>query len=73
MAMALGQAPLSLATRNGTRWTSTIRVEYRRRTKRRVCKMTAAGTKTLESAKAMVDELHHELREDRPREIAKRI
>jgi len=41
--------------------------------KRRVYKMTAAGKKALESAKAKVDELHHELHEDHPREIAKLI
>lgn len=41
--------------------------------KRRVYKMTAEGTKALESAKAKVDELHYELHEDHPREIAKLI
>jgi PadR family transcriptional regulator, regulatory protein PadR len=41
--------------------------------KRRVYKITAAGKKALESAKTKVEELHHELHEDRPREIAKRI
>jgi PadR family transcriptional regulator PadR len=41
--------------------------------KRRVYKMTAAGNKALESAKIKVDELHHELHEDKPREIAKLI
>jgi PadR family transcriptional regulator, regulatory protein PadR len=41
--------------------------------KRRVYKMTAAGKKALESAKAKVDELHHELHEDHPREISKLV
>jgi DNA-binding PadR family transcriptional regulator len=41
--------------------------------KRRVYKMTAAGKKALESAKAKIDELHHELHEEHPREIAKLI
>jgi PadR family transcriptional regulator, regulatory protein PadR len=41
--------------------------------KRRVYKMTAAGTKALESAKTKVDELHHEIHEEPPREIAKPI
>jgi PadR family transcriptional regulator, regulatory protein PadR len=41
--------------------------------KRRVYRMTVAGTKALEIAKAKVDALHHELHEDHPREIAKLI
>jgi PadR family transcriptional regulator PadR len=41
--------------------------------KRRVYKITAVGTIALESAKAKVDELHNELHEDHPREIAKLI
>jgi hypothetical protein len=35
--------------------------------------MTPAGTKALESAKAKVDELHHELHEDHPRDIGNLI
>lgn len=41
--------------------------------KRRVYKMTAAGKKALESAKAKVDELHRELHEDHPRQIGNLI
>jgi len=41
--------------------------------KRRVYKMTPAGTKALESATAKVDELHRELHEDHPRDIGSRI
>jgi PadR family transcriptional regulator, regulatory protein PadR len=41
--------------------------------KRRIYKMTAAGKKALESAKAKVDELHHELHEVHPREITQLI
>ena len=41
--------------------------------KRRVYKMTAAGKKALESAKAKVDELHRELHEGHPREIGNLI
>lgn len=37
---------------------------------RRVYRITAAGKKALEKARAKVDELHHELHEERPREIA---
>lgn len=38
--------------------------------KRRVYKITAAGTKALERAREKVDELHHELHEDPPRRIS---
>jgi PadR family transcriptional regulator, regulatory protein PadR len=41
--------------------------------KRRVYKITTVGKKALESAKAKVDELHHELHEEHPREIANLI
>ncbi len=41
--------------------------------KRRVYKITTVGKKALESAKAKVDELHHELHEEHPRETAKLI
>ena len=41
--------------------------------KRRVYKITAAGKKALESATTKVEELHHELHEDHPREVAKLI
>jgi PadR family transcriptional regulator PadR len=41
--------------------------------KRRVYKITTVGKKALESAKAKVDELHHELHEEYPRETAKLI
>jgi PadR family transcriptional regulator PadR len=41
--------------------------------KRRVYKMTAAGKRALENAKAKVDELHYELHEDHPRETAKLV
>ena len=41
--------------------------------KRRVYKITAAGKKAVESAKTKVEELHHELHDDHPREIAKLI
>jgi len=41
--------------------------------KRRLYKMTGAGKKALHSAKVKVDELHHELHEDRPRVIANLI
>ena len=37
---------------------------------RRVYKITAAGKKALDKARAKVDELHHELHEKHPREIA---
>ena len=38
--------------------------------RRRVYTITAAGRKALEKAKVKVDELHHELHEDRPRQIS---
>ena len=38
--------------------------------RRRIYKMTAAGRKALEKAKAKVDELHHELHEERLRTIS---
>jgi PadR family transcriptional regulator, regulatory protein PadR len=38
--------------------------------RRRLYKITATGTKALERAKIKVDELHHELHEDRPRKIS---
>jgi PadR family transcriptional regulator, regulatory protein PadR len=41
--------------------------------KRQVYKMTAAGKRVLENARTKVDELHHELHEERPREIAKHL
>jgi DNA-binding PadR family transcriptional regulator len=37
--------------------------------KRRIYRITAAGKAALEIAKAKVDELHHELHEERPREL----
>jgi PadR family transcriptional regulator, regulatory protein PadR len=37
---------------------------------RRVYKITAAGRKALDKAKAKVDELHHELHEEPPRTIS---
>ncbi len=41
--------------------------------KRRIYKITSAGKKTLESSKAKVDELHHELHEERPRKLSTRL
>jgi PadR family transcriptional regulator PadR len=38
--------------------------------KRRVYKITAAGRKALDKARAKVDELHHELHEEHPRRIS---
>jgi PadR family transcriptional regulator PadR len=38
--------------------------------RRRVYSITATGRKALEKAKVKVDELHHELHEDRPRKIS---
>lgn len=38
--------------------------------RRRVYTITAAGRKALEKAKSKVDELHHELHEERPRKLA---
>jgi PadR family transcriptional regulator PadR len=38
--------------------------------KRRIYKITATGKRALEKAKAKVDELHHELHEEHPREIS---
>jgi PadR family transcriptional regulator len=38
--------------------------------KRRIYKITAAGRKALEKARAKIDELHHELHEEPPRKIA---
>lgn len=37
---------------------------------RRVYKITSAGRKALDKAKTKVDELHHELHEDKPRKIS---
>jgi len=37
---------------------------------RRVYKITSAGKKALDRARVKVDELHHELHEEKPREIA---
>jgi DNA-binding PadR family transcriptional regulator len=37
---------------------------------RRVYQITSAGRKALDKAKAKVDELHHELHEEHPREIS---
>ena len=39
--------------------------------RRRVYKITAAGKKVLEKARAKVDELHHELHEEYPRRISR--
>jgi PadR family transcriptional regulator PadR len=38
--------------------------------KRRVYKITSVGKKVLDKAKAKVDELHHELHEEHPRNIS---
>jgi DNA-binding PadR family transcriptional regulator len=38
--------------------------------RRRVYRITAAGRKALEKARVMVDELHHELHEERPRKVS---
>jgi DNA-binding PadR family transcriptional regulator len=38
--------------------------------RRRVYRITAAGRKTLEKARIMVDELHHELHEEHPRRVS---
>jgi len=38
--------------------------------RRRVYKLTKAGKKALEKAKVKVDELHHELHEERPRKVS---
>jgi PadR family transcriptional regulator PadR len=40
---------------------------------RRVYKTTAAGKKALDKARAKVDELHHELHEEHPRELSKLV
>jgi DNA-binding PadR family transcriptional regulator len=40
--------------------------------KRRVYKITAAGRRALTKARAKVDELHHELHEEHPRNIWKK-
>ncbi|MBB5059439.1 DNA-binding PadR family transcriptional regulator [Granulicella aggregans] len=48
---------------------SRLRMVQRR--KRRTYRLTAVGRKALESAKAKVDELHHELHEVQPRQITK--
>jgi PadR family transcriptional regulator, regulatory protein PadR len=37
---------------------------------RRIYKITAAGKKALDKARAKVDELHHELHEEHPRKIS---
>jgi PadR family transcriptional regulator len=37
--------------------------------KRRIYRITAAGRKALDKARAKVDELHHELHEEHPRKI----
>lgn len=47
---------------------SRLRVVEGRR--RRVYKITSAGKKALDKARAKVDELHHELHEKHPRKIA---
>jgi DNA-binding PadR family transcriptional regulator len=41
--------------------------------KRRVYKITAAGKKALEKARAKVDELYNELHEERPRSISTKL
>ena len=38
--------------------------------RRRIYRITAAGKKALEKARAKIDELHHELQEEHPRRIA---
>jgi DNA-binding PadR family transcriptional regulator len=38
--------------------------------RRRVYRITASGRKALDKARAKVDELHHELHEERPRKIS---
>jgi PadR family transcriptional regulator, regulatory protein PadR len=38
--------------------------------RRRVYRITASGRKTLDKARAKVDELHHELHEKRPRKVS---
>ena len=38
--------------------------------RRRLYKLTAAGRRALEKAKTKVDELHHELHQERPRKIS---
>jgi PadR family transcriptional regulator, regulatory protein PadR len=38
--------------------------------RRRVYRITAAGRRVLQKARVMVDELHHELHEERPRRIS---
>jgi DNA-binding PadR family transcriptional regulator len=38
--------------------------------RRRVYRITAAGRKTLEKARVIVDELHHELHEEHPRKVS---
>jgi DNA-binding PadR family transcriptional regulator len=53
--------------RNGLLVSELMNVSGRRR---RVYKITKAGKKTLKKAKLKVDELHHELHEDRPRTIS---
>jgi PadR family transcriptional regulator, regulatory protein PadR len=40
------------------------------RHRRRVYKITTAGKKALDKARAKVDELHHELHEEHPRKIS---
>jgi DNA-binding PadR family transcriptional regulator len=37
--------------------------------RRRVYRITVAGRKTLEKARVMVDELHHELHQEHPRKV----
>jgi DNA-binding PadR family transcriptional regulator len=39
--------------------------------RRRIYRITAAGRKALEKAKVMVDELHHELHVEHPRNVIK--
>jgi DNA-binding PadR family transcriptional regulator len=39
--------------------------------RRRIYRITAAGKKALEKARAKVDELHHELHEEHPRKLVK--
>jgi DNA-binding PadR family transcriptional regulator len=45
------------------------RVKIVKGRRRRVYRITAVGRKALAAAKAKVDELHHELHEEHPREL----
>jgi PadR family transcriptional regulator, regulatory protein PadR len=53
--------------RNGLLISELMNVSGRRR---RLYKLTKEGKKALERAKVKVDELHHELHEDRPRRLS---